>query len=74
MKTIELQLVMVDLEGGEQGVFVGCPLVTDTAPEEGGQVKNIWFSNTQEVPQSLTLEQLMELVNGQLCNCMATIQ
>ena len=74
MKTIELQLVMVGLEDGEQGVFVGVPLVSDTSPEDSGQVKNIWFSNTQEVPQSLTLEQLMELVNGQMCNCMATIQ
>jgi hypothetical protein len=74
MKTIELQLVMVGLEDGEQGVFVGIPLVSDSAPEDSGVVKNIWFSNTQEVPESLTLEQLMELVNGQMGNGMATIQ
>ena len=74
MKTLELQLVTVGLDDGKQGVFVGWPLITQHATEESGQVKNIWFSNLQTVPDTLTLEQLMELVRKQLCSCMETVQ
>jgi hypothetical protein len=74
MKTLELQLVTVGLDDGTQGVFVGWPLVQEHAPEDSGQVENIWFSNLQEVPDNLTLEQLMELVRKQLCSSMATVQ
>jgi hypothetical protein len=74
MKTLELQLVTVGLDDGTQGVFVGWPLVQEQAPAESGQVESIWFSNLQEVPDSLTLEQLMELVRKQLCSSMETIQ
>jgi hypothetical protein len=74
MKTLALQLVTVGLENGQQGVFVGWPLVTENSKENSSQVENIWFSNIQQVPQNLTLEQLMELVRKQLCACMSTIQ
>ncbi len=74
MKTLELQLVTVGLDDGTQGVFVGWPLVQEHAPEDSGQVENIWFSNLQEVPDNLTLEQLMELVRKQLCSSMETVQ
>jgi hypothetical protein len=74
MKTLALQLVTVGLENGQQGVFVGWPLVSEIKTENYSQVENIWFSNIQQVPQNLTLEQLMELVRKQLCACMSTIQ
>jgi hypothetical protein len=74
MKTLELQLVTVGLEDGKQGVFVGWPLVQEQAPAENGQVESIWFSNLQQVPDNLTLEQLMELVRKQLCSSMEKIQ
>ena len=74
MKTLELQLVTVGLEDGKQGVFVGWPLVQERTPEDSGQVESIWFSNLQQVPDNLTLEQLMELVRKQLCSSMATVQ
>ena len=74
MKTLELQLVTVGLDDGKQGVFVGWPLVQERAPQDSGQVESIWFSNLQEVPDSLTLEQLMELVRKQLCSSMEMIQ
>ena len=74
MKTLALQLVTVGLENGQQGVFVGWPLVTEKTQENSSQVENIWFSNIQQVPQNLTLEQLMELVRKQLCACMSTLQ
>jgi len=74
MKTLELQLVTVGLDDGKQGVFVGWPLIHEKAQADSGQVENIWFSNLQQVPDNLTLEQLMELVRKQLCSSMATIQ
>ena len=74
MKTLELQLITVGLDDGKQGVFVGWPLVAENPTEESGQVENIWFSNLQTVPDSLTLEQLMELVREQLCSSMENVQ
>ncbi len=74
MNTTKLQLVTVDLENGEQGIFVGWPLVSESADAEDGQVENIWFSNVQDVPDDLTLKQLMELVRRQLCACRSTVQ
>ena len=74
MKTLALQLITVELDNGTQGIFVGWPLVTEDMPIENGQVENIWFSDIQDVPCNLTLEQLMELLRKQLCNCDVTVQ
>jgi hypothetical protein len=74
MKTLALQLITVELDNGTQGVFVGWPLVMADTAIEDGQVENIWFSNIQDVPGNLTLEQLMELLRKQLCSCDATVQ
>lgn len=74
MKNLALQLITVGLENGQQGVFVGWPLVVEKSPKNASQVENIWFSNIQQVPSDLTMEQLMELVRKQLCACMSTIQ
>jgi len=74
MSTLALQIVTVELENGDQGMFVGWPLIPEKNPENCSQVENIWFSNIQEVPDNLTLKQLMELVRKQLCACKATVQ
>jgi hypothetical protein len=74
MKTLELQLITVELDNGDQGIFVGWPLVRENTAIEDGQVENIWFSNIQEIPNHLTLEQLMELLRKHLCTCAATVQ
>lgn len=74
MKTLELQLITVGLDDGKQGVFIGWPLVTEEIARENGQVENIWFSNIQKVPDSLTLAQLMELIRKQVSACIASIQ
>ena len=74
MKTLELQLITVGLDDGTQGVFVGWPLVSEETANANGQVENIWFSNIQKVPDCLTLEQLMELVRKQMCQCTSTVQ
>lgn len=74
MKTLELQLITVGLDDGKQGVFIGWPLVSEETARENGQVENIWFSNIQQVPESLNLAQLMELIRKQVSACMASMQ
>ena len=74
MKPIPLQLVTVCLENGQQGVFVGVPLVDEQLPEELGQVEDIWFSDVQDVPASMDLEELIHLLQSQLCRCKQNLQ
>jgi hypothetical protein len=74
MKTLELQLITVGLDDGKQGVFIGLPLVSEHNAEQNGQVENIWFSNVKQVPDSLTMEELMGLIGKQLFDKLATLQ
>lgn len=74
MKTIALQLVTVDLENGERGVFVGGPLVNEMLGDEDCQIDEVWFSDVQELPDDLTLGQLMKIIRAQVCRCAATMQ
>jgi len=74
MKTLELQLVTVGLDDGKQGIFIGLPLLSQQDAESGGTVENIWFSDIKNVPDSLTMDELMQLVVKQLSDCMATVQ
>lgn len=74
MKPIPLQLVTVCLENGEQGVFVGVPLVPEQAPSEQGKIEDIWFSDVQEVPAQMELADLIRLLQAQLCRCQASLQ
>ena len=74
MKTLELQLITVGLDDGQQGIFVGLPLLTRQKAETDGTVENIWFSDIKHVPDSLTMDELMELVRKQMYDCMSTVQ
>ena len=74
MKPIPLQLVTLNLENGQQGVFIGMPLVTDQVPYNDSQVEDIWFSNIQEVPAHTELADLVRLIQSQLCRCESTLQ
>ena len=74
MKTIELQLVTVGLDDGKQGIFVGLPLLSQQDADAGGQVENLWFSDIKNVPESLTMDELMQLVASQLCDRIGTVQ
>ena len=74
MKTLALQLVTVGLDDGKQGIFIGLPLLSQQDAEAGGTVENIWFSDIKNVPDSLTMDELMQLVVKQLSDCMATVQ
>ena len=66
MKTLELQLITVGLDDGKQGIFVGLPLLSKDGEETNGQIENLWFSDIKQVPDSLTIDELMELVRQQL--------
>lgn len=66
MKMLPLQLVIIDLENGQRGVFIGRPLVVDDSTEEGCQVENVWFTNIQEMPDTATLEQLANMALEQM--------
>ena len=74
MKTLELQLITVGLEDGKQGIFVGLPLLSQQDADAGGQVENLWFSDVKHVPDSLTMDELMQLVRKQLSDRMDTVQ
>ena len=74
MKTLELQLITVGLDDGQQGIFVGLPLLTKQQAETDGTVENIWFSDIKRVPDSLTMEELMEIVRKQMIDNMSTVQ
>lgn len=73
MKAIPLQIVTVGLENGQQGVFIGVPLIREESSSMDSQVEEIWFSSIQEVPDDLTVKQLIGMVCDQLCRCQANI-
>ncbi len=66
MKMMPLQLVIIDLENGQRGVFVGRPLITGDTDENEHQVQNVWFTDIQEMPDSATLEQLTRVTLEQM--------
>lgn len=66
MKTLPLQLVTLELENGQRGVFVGWPLVTKENVGPGAQIEEIWFSTVRDVPDNLTVGQMAQLVQAQL--------
>lgn len=74
MKTVNLQLITVGLENGQQGVFIGIPLITEENNELDSQVEEIWFSNIHEIPDDLSVKKLMYLIASQLCRCRASLQ
>jgi len=66
MKMMPLQLVIIDLENGQRGVFIGRPLITDDSVKDECQVENVWFTDIHEMPDSATLEQLSQMALGQM--------
>ena len=74
MKTVNLQLITVGLENGQQGIFIGIPLITEKNSGQDSQVEEIWFSAVQEIPDNLSVRKLMHLIASQLCRCSALLQ
>lgn len=73
MKSIPLQLMTVTLEDGQQGIFVGIPIIPDEAPEKKNQISEIWFSDVREIPNGIPVAVLIELVQSQLCQCQGKV-
>ena len=69
MKPIPLQLITVKLQNGQQGIFVGTPLIEDELGVQQNQVSEIWFSDVKDLPEELPLDELMDLVKAQLSKC-----
>lgn len=74
MKMLPLQMVVIDLENGRRGVFIGRPLVPDSFTEEDCQVENVWFTDIREIPDCATLEQLTQMTIEQIAAKVATLQ
>jgi hypothetical protein len=71
MKPVPLQLITIRLDNGQQGVFVGAPLVSCETTDPDAQVEDIWFSDVQELPPLTSLDEVLRLVQEQLCRCQA---
>jgi hypothetical protein len=67
MKPIPLQLVTIQLENGQHGVFVGLPLIPEQTHTQDSQVSEVWFSNVKGIPHNMSVDQLIALVQSQLC-------
>lgn len=78
MKMLPLQLVVIDLEDGRRGAFIGRPLVPDSFSGDDCQVENVWFTSIQEIPEGVSLASLtdmaMEQVTDQIESKTATLQ
>ena len=71
--TVELQLITVELGNGQRGVFVGTPLVVTESVHNRDEINGIWFSNIQDIPKNITVEQLTSEVNEQIKNCIKAV-
>ncbi len=67
MKAIPLQLLTVIMENGQQGIFVGVPMVAEDVKDDTSQISEVWFSSVRDIPHGLPVAELMELVQAQLC-------
>ena len=78
MKMLPLQLVVIDLENGRRGAFIGRPRVPDSFSDDDCQVENVWFTSIQEIPEGVSLTSLtdmaMEQVTDQIESKTATRQ
>ena len=75
MKKLPLQMVLVRLENGRQGVFVGSPILLDAEfTEDDCQVDQVLFSNVNELSREATVEEIISYAKLQLERRTATIQ
>lgn len=72
-KTVELQLITIELGNGERGVFIGTPLVVSESVHNYDEINGIWFSNIQDIPGDVTVERLTSEVNAQIKNSVKAI-
>lgn len=73
MKPIPLQLITVKLQNGQQGIFVGSPLIADQSGVQQNEISEIWFSDIKDLPEKIQLDELMDLVSAQLSRAQDTL-
>ena len=61
-----VQMVIIDLDDGSRGVFIGTPITADQFTDENCTVEQVWFTNIHMIPTQSTLEQLVQLALAQL--------
>ena len=66
MKPISLQLVTVKLNNGQQGTFIGTPLIASQSEMQDSHISEIWFSDVRSLPDQVKLDELMKLVKSQM--------
>ncbi|UCH52575.1 MAG: hypothetical protein JSW09_08145 [Pseudomonadota bacterium] len=74
MKNVSLQMIAVDLENGQRGVFIGVPLISEERATKGFRIEDVWFSSVQELPEDLTIAKLIRMVGEQLALRQQTVQ
>ncbi len=74
MKHLELQLIAIDLENGQRGIFIGVPLVSEERATKGYKIEDVWFSNVQQIPENLTVAKLIRMVGEQIAMPQQTVQ
>ena len=68
-KHVPLQLLLVNLTNGRRGLFVGVPLVDQNEAEQNTEIENIMFSDIQQLPEKMTVQELLKMVREQVCPC-----
>jgi hypothetical protein len=66
VKTIPLQIVVIELEGGRRGVFVGPALVPNECEDAQCKVENVWFADVQQIPAGMAVDDVCEFAINQL--------
>ncbi|MFQ5995906.1 MAG: hypothetical protein ACE5K1_12535 [Acidiferrobacterales bacterium] len=69
-----VQMVIIDLENGSRGVFIGAPITADEFMDEDCTVEQVWFTNVQMIPKGATLEQVVQLALAQIESHAGTLQ
>lgn len=66
MSMQQVQMVIIDLEDGSRGVFIGTPITSDHFMDEDCTVEQVWFTNIQSIPKKATLEQVVQMALAQI--------
>jgi hypothetical protein len=64
MKKLPMQMIMVTMEDGRRGVFVGSPMIKMEVEDEC-RIDTVEFSHVNELPKEATLAEIISLTDLQ---------
>ena len=64
MKKLPMQMIMVTMEDGRRGVFVGSPMIKMEVEDEC-RIDTVEFSHVNELPKEVTLAEIISLADLQ---------